>query len=168
MATRRGDAAEPEAAILRGAASRPGAGALTTALTAIDRLIGHIGWSPLVTVVMTCEMLFDFANIPARERDKLLLSTVIPRPVAWIVSLGLDGQLNAAPFSFFNAFAVDPPVIGIGIGSHDPARPKDTRRNISETKQFVVNLVSEDMARAMNITAIDFETGVSEISEAGL
>jgi flavin reductase (DIM6/NTAB) family NADH-FMN oxidoreductase RutF len=69
---------------------------------------------------MTSEMLFDFANIPARERDKLLLSTVIPRPIAWIVSLGLDGQLNAAPFSFFNAFAVGPPVIGIGIGSPIP------------------------------------------------
>jgi len=117
---------------------------------------------------MTCEMLFDFATIPARERDKLLLSTVIPRPIAWIVSLGLDGQLNAAPFSFFNAFAVDPPVVGIGIGSHDAARPKDTRLNIRDTKQFVVNLVSEEMAQAMNITAIDFEPDVSEISEAGL
>jgi flavin reductase (DIM6/NTAB) family NADH-FMN oxidoreductase RutF len=111
------------------------------------------------------DRLFDFAIIPAREQYKLLLSTVVPRPIAWIVSLDPDGQLNAAPFSFFNAFAADPPVVGVGIGSHNPERPKDTRRNIRETGQFVINLVCEEMARAMNITAIDFEPGVSELSE---
>jgi flavin reductase (DIM6/NTAB) family NADH-FMN oxidoreductase RutF len=113
-------------------------------------------------------MLFDFATLPAKERYKLLVSTVVPRPIAWIVSQDLNGQLNAAPFSFFNAFAGDPPVVGIGIGSHDPGRPKDTRRNIRDTKQFVVNLVSEENAEAMNVTAIEFEPGVSELLEAGL
>jgi len=113
-------------------------------------------------------MLFDFATIPARERYKLLVSTVVPRPIAWIVSQDLKGQLNAAPFSFFNAFAGDPPVVGIGIGSHGPGRPKDTRRNIRDTKQFVVNVVSEETAEAMNITAIEFESGVNELLEAGL
>jgi flavin reductase (DIM6/NTAB) family NADH-FMN oxidoreductase RutF len=113
-------------------------------------------------------MLFDFAAIAPRERYKLLVSTIVPRPIAWIVSQDLHGQLNAAPFSFFNAFAGDPPVVGIGIGSHDPGRPKDTRRNIRETGQFVVNLVSEEAAEVMNITAIEFERGISEPSEAGL
>jgi flavin reductase (DIM6/NTAB) family NADH-FMN oxidoreductase RutF len=113
-------------------------------------------------------MLFDFATIPARERYKLLVSTIVPRPIAWIVSQDLNGQLNAAPFSFFNAFAGDPPVVGIGIGSHDRGRPKDTRRNIRDTKQFVVNLVSEESGEAMNITAIEFEPGVSELDQAGL
>ncbi len=113
-------------------------------------------------------MLFDFATIAARERYKLLVSTVVPRPIAWIVSQDLNGQLNAAPFSFFNAFAGDPPVVGIGIGSHDHVRPKDTRRNIRDTKQFVVNLVSEETAVAMNITAIEFEAGISELAQAGL
>jgi flavin reductase (DIM6/NTAB) family NADH-FMN oxidoreductase RutF len=113
-------------------------------------------------------MLFDFATISARERYKLLVSTIVPRPIAWIVSQDLHGHLNAAPFSFFNAFAGDPPVVGIGIGSHDPGRPKDTRHNIRETGQFVVNLVSEEAAEVMNITAIEFERGVSEPSEAGL
>src|SRR5271169_3229669 len=107
-------------------------------------------------------MLFDFATIAARERYKLLLSTVVPRPIAWIVSQDLNGQLNAAPFSFFNAFAGDPPVVGIGIGSHDHVQPKDTRRNIRDTGQFVVNLVSEEARERMNITAIDFESEVSE------
>ena len=113
-------------------------------------------------------MLFDFATLSARERYKLLVSTIVPRPIAWIVSQDLHGHLNAAPFSFFNAFAGDPPVVGIGIGSHDPGRPKDTRHNIRETGQFVVNLVSEEAAEVMNITAIEFERGVSEPHEAGL
>ena len=113
-------------------------------------------------------MLFDFGKIPPREGYKLLVSTVTPRPIAWISSQNAEGQLNAAPFSFFNVFAGDPPVVGIGIGSHEPGRAKDTRRNIRETKEFVVNLVSEDTAEAMNITAIEFEPGVNEIAEAEL
>jgi flavin reductase (DIM6/NTAB) family NADH-FMN oxidoreductase RutF len=111
-------------------------------------------------------MLFDFGKIPPREGYKLLVSTVTPRPIAWITSLNAAGQLNAAPFSFFNVFAGDPPVVGIGIGSHQPGRAKDTRRNIRETKEFVVNLVSEDTAGAMNVTAIEFEPEVNEIPEA--
>ncbi|MGE5205462.1 MAG: flavin reductase family protein [Chlamydiota bacterium] len=113
-------------------------------------------------------MLFDFASISAKERYKLLVSTIVPRPIAWVVSLDRDGRANAAPFSFFNAFAGDPPVVGIGVGQHDPGRPKDTRRNIAETRQFVVNLVSEEVAEKMNITAIEFEAGVDELSQAGL
>lgn len=114
------------------------------------------------------DKLFDFAVVPAKDRYKLLVSTVVPRPIAWVVTLDRDGQLNAAPFSFFNAFSSDPPVVGIGVGSHDPGRPKDTRRNIQDTKQFVVNLVSEEMAQAMNITSIGFGPEVNELAEAGL
>lgn len=113
-------------------------------------------------------MLFDFATISARERYKLLVSTVVPRPIAWIVSQDARGQLNAAPFSFFNALSGDPPVVGMGIGSHGPGRPKDTRNNIRETSEFVVNLVSEEAAEVMNITAIEFEREISEPHEAGL
>ncbi len=113
-------------------------------------------------------MLFDFATIDARERYKLMVSTIVPRPIAWVVTQDLHGQLNAAPFSFFNALAGNPPVVGIGIGSHDPGRPKDTRRNIHDTGQFVVNLVSEEVRERMNITAIEFGRGVSEPREAGL
>jgi flavin reductase (DIM6/NTAB) family NADH-FMN oxidoreductase RutF len=116
----------------------------------------------------TGHMLFDFAAISPGGRHKLLVSTVAPRPIAWVVSQGLNGQLNAAPFSFFNAFSGDPPVVGIGISSHEPGRPKDTRRNIIQTREFVVNLVSEEAATAMNITAIEFEPGINELAEAQL
>jgi flavin reductase (DIM6/NTAB) family NADH-FMN oxidoreductase RutF len=113
-------------------------------------------------------VLFDFAALPPRECYKLMVSTITPRPIAWVVSQNRQGRLNAAPFSFFNAFAGDPPVIGIGISSHEPGRPKDTRRNIRETREFVVNLVSEDCAELMNITAIEFEPEVNELVEAQL
>jgi flavin reductase (DIM6/NTAB) family NADH-FMN oxidoreductase RutF len=113
-------------------------------------------------------VLFDFTEMSARDCYKLLVATITPRPIAWIVSRNSNGQLNAAPFSFFNAFSGDPPVVGIGIGSHEPGRPKDTRRNISETREFVVNLVSEAAAMAMNVTAIEFEPGVNELAQAQL
>jgi flavin reductase (DIM6/NTAB) family NADH-FMN oxidoreductase RutF len=113
-------------------------------------------------------MLFDFTEIPPQECYKLLVSTVTPRPIAWVVSQNASGRVNAAPFSFFNAFSGNPPVIGIGIGSHNPPTPKDTRANIRETGQFVVNLVSEANAEAMNLTAIEFEPGVNEMEKAGL
>ncbi len=113
-------------------------------------------------------MLFDFAEIPGKECYKLLVSTVTPRPIAWVVSQDAQGQVNAGAFSFFNAFSGEPPVIGIGIGSHKPGQPKDTRANIRETGQFVVNLVSEQNAAKMNITAIDFEHEVNEVEQAGL
>jgi flavin reductase (DIM6/NTAB) family NADH-FMN oxidoreductase RutF len=97
-----------------------------------------------------------------------MVSTVVPRPIAWIVTLDRDGRSNAAPFSFFNAFSTDPPIVGVGIGSYDPIRSKDTRCNIQDTKEFVINLVSEEMAEAMNVTAINFKPGVSELAEAEL
>lgn len=113
-------------------------------------------------------MLFDFANIPPKECYKLLVSTITPRPIAWVVSQDAKGVINAAPFSFFNAFAGDPPVVGIGIGSRRPGQAKDSRANIRETGQFVVNLVAEENAEQMNITAIDFDPGVDELAMAGL
>ena len=113
-------------------------------------------------------MLFDFADLAANARYKLLTSTITPRPIAWVVSQDRNGAINAAPFSCFNAFAGDPPVVGIGIGSHKPGQPKDSRANIREARQFVVNLVSEEIAQAMNITSIDFEPGVNELTQAGL
>ncbi len=113
-------------------------------------------------------MLFNFEELPPRECYKLLVSTVTPRPIAWVVSLDANGTLNAAPFSFFNAFSGDPPVVGIGVGSHKPPEPKDTRANIRETGEFVVNLVSEETAAAMNITAIEFNRGVNELGKTKL
>ena len=113
-------------------------------------------------------MLFDFDMISAQDRYKLLVSTVGPRPIAWAVTQDAKGLVNAAPFSFFNCVSGDPPLVIIGIGGRKPGDAKDTGNNIRETGQFVVNLVSDANAQAMNITAIDFPPGVDEIREAGL
>lgn len=113
-------------------------------------------------------MLFDFATLPAQDRYKLLVATVTPRPIAWVVTQNAAGRLNAAPFSFFNVFSADPPVLVIGIGGRHPGDAKDTGANIRATGQFVVNLVSRANAEAMNITGIDFPPDVDELHEAGL
>ena len=113
-------------------------------------------------------MLFDFNEIPPKECYKLLVSTVTPRPIAWVVTQDANGVLNAGAFSFFNAFSGNPPVVAVGMASYKPERPKDSRVNIRETGQFVVNLVSEENAEQMNITAIEFDYGVDELAQAGL
>jgi flavin reductase (DIM6/NTAB) family NADH-FMN oxidoreductase RutF len=113
-------------------------------------------------------MLFDFAELSAQARYKLLASTVTPRPIAWVVSQDAAGRVNAAPFSFFNVLAGDPPTVGISIGSRAPGQPKDTLANIRETGEFVVNLVSRDNAEAMNKTATEFPPGVDELTAVGL
>ena len=113
-------------------------------------------------------MLFDLAGLDAQNAYKLLVSTVVPRPIAWITTQDLDGSVNAAPFSFFNAVSGDPPVVAIGIGGRAPGDVKDTGGNIRRTGQFVVNMVSDALAEKMNITAIDFDKTVNELTEAGL
>ena len=102
-------------------------------------------------------MLFDFTTLPPADRYKLLASTIVPRPIAWVVSLNPQGRLNAAPYSFFNVFCEDPPLVGIGIGGVTGAQPKDTAANIRATGEFVVNLVPAALMEAMHVTAIDFE-----------
>jgi len=113
-------------------------------------------------------MLFDFRDIPGKECYKLLVSTVTPRPIAWVVTQDANGLRNAGAFSFFNVFSGDPAVVVIGMGSYNPARPKDSRANIRDTGQFVVNLVSEENAEQMNITAIEFDREIDELEQAGL
>jgi flavin reductase (DIM6/NTAB) family NADH-FMN oxidoreductase RutF len=113
-------------------------------------------------------MLFDFATLPAQDRYKLMVSTIVPRPIAWVVTQDKAGRVNAAPYSFFNAFANDPPIVIIGIGERPDGDEKDTASNIRTTGQFVVNLVAADNAQAMNITAIDFPHEVDELHQAGL
>jgi flavin reductase (DIM6/NTAB) family NADH-FMN oxidoreductase RutF len=98
----------------------------------------------------------------------LLVSLVTPRPIAWITSLGADGVVNAAPFSFFNVLGSSPPIVGVCPGDRADGGPKDTARNIRQSHEFVVNLVDEGLAEAMNLTAASLPYGVSELSGSGL
>jgi flavin reductase (DIM6/NTAB) family NADH-FMN oxidoreductase RutF len=113
-------------------------------------------------------MLFDVASLAPGLPYKLLTATIVPRPIAWITTLDADGTVNAAPFSFFNAVSGAPPVVVIGVGDRTPGDPKDTGKNIAARGEFVVNLVDSDLAGAMNVTAIDFPYGVSEMEQAQL
>jgi len=111
---------------------------------------------------------FDFEKMSGLERYRLLLATVLPRPIAWVTTRDVADAINAAPFSFFNVFGSDPATVGIGIGSKGPAEPKDTRANIRANEQFVVNLVPFALAEQMRVTSIAFPRGVEEPKEAGL
>ncbi len=112
-------------------------------------------------------MLFDLAAITPDDGYKLAVSTIAPRPIAWVTSIDAAGVVNAAPFSFFNVVASAPLIVAVGIGPKR-AGPKDTAANIQQTGEFVVNLVSEEVAGHMNITAIDFPAGHDELAEAQL
>ncbi|MEP3350384.1 MAG: flavin reductase family protein [Marinomonas sp.] len=110
----------------------------------------------------------DFKTITAQERYKILAGSVVPRPIALITSINNKGELNAAPFSFFNALSANPPLIGFGIQRMPDGQPKDTYKNIIESKEFTVNIVSDALVEAMNICAVQFESNVDEASMAGL
>jgi flavin reductase (DIM6/NTAB) family NADH-FMN oxidoreductase RutF len=113
-------------------------------------------------------MEFDLAKLEPRDRYKLLGGLVVPRPIALVTSRSAGGQDNAAPFSFFNVLAEEPPIVVLGIGVAASGGAKDTTNNIRDTGEFVVNLVDEPIAEAMNLCAIDFPPEVSEIEVAGL
>jgi len=114
-------------------------------------------------------MNFDLEKDPAHIAYKLLVGLVAPRPIALITSLDEDGRLNAAPFSAYNYLCTDPPIIGVGVTNKpgQPFVPKDTARNIRRTGEFVVNVVTDDIAEKMNICAIDFPHDMSEVDLAG-
>lgn len=113
-------------------------------------------------------MEFDFAKLNAKDKYKLLTSTVIPRPIALVSTIDDEGRVNAAPYSFFNMVSEDPPTCVLGVQRRPDGRPKDTAHLIREQGEFVVNMVDMDLAEAMNITAINFEPGVNEVEMARL
>ncbi len=113
-------------------------------------------------------MEFDLQGADKSRAYQLLASVVVPRPIALVTTLGEDGLVNAAPFSFFNLMGGDPPAVALNIALRDASVHKDSLGNIEAAGEFVVNLVSEALASSMNICAIDFPPGVSEPTEAGL
>ncbi|MET3107803.1 flavin reductase (DIM6/NTAB) family NADH-FMN oxidoreductase RutF [Oxalobacteraceae bacterium GrIS 2.11] len=113
-------------------------------------------------------MQIDPANNSAADNYKLLTNLVIPRPIAWITSQNQEGLVNLAPFSFFNAVGADPLYLIVSVGHNDAGELKDTAKNILAKREFVVNLVTEDLFDAMNISAADFPADQSELAAAQL
>lgn len=98
----------------------------------------------------------------------ILASLVTPRPIALVTTISPDGKVNAAPFSFFNVLGANPPIVAFAPGDRDDGTPKDTALNIRATHEFVVNLVDEKIAQAMNLCAASLPYGESELAHAGL
>jgi flavin reductase (DIM6/NTAB) family NADH-FMN oxidoreductase RutF len=116
-------------------------------------------------------------EIPHSELYGILLNSVAPRPIAWVSTLSASGQPNLAPFSFFNAVCVDPPLLAFAPGLRQPRQadtphgqsrgiPKDTLRNVRETKEFVVNVVTYELLQAMNVTSGEYDPSVNEFELA--
>lgn len=112
-------------------------------------------------------MIIDPSAIDARLRYRLLISSVAPRPIAWISTRGRDGSINLAPFSFFQALSGTPPLVMVSIGQRKGA-PKDTLRNIQDTGEFVINTITEALAPRMNLTSGEYGPEVDEFALAGL
>jgi flavin reductase (DIM6/NTAB) family NADH-FMN oxidoreductase RutF len=111
---------------------------------------------------------FDFRTLSARDRYKLLIGTVTPRPIALVTTVDLEGRINAAPFSFFNCLSADPPILALGVENHPDMSFKDTALNIRLTEVFTVNIVSHAIAEAMHICAVPFTPERDELKAAGL
>jgi len=113
-------------------------------------------------------MELDLEHKLADRAYAILASLVTPRPIAFVTTVSPDGMMNAAPFSFFNLLGADPPILAIAPGDRDDGTPKDTARNIRLTHEFVVNLVDESIAEAMNKCAASLPYGQNELDTAGL
>jgi flavin reductase (DIM6/NTAB) family NADH-FMN oxidoreductase RutF len=110
----------------------------------------------------------SFPDLSPHDRYKLLCGVVVPRPIALVTTLDQNGVVNAAPFSFFNVFSEDPPLVVLGLQHKADHDPKDTTRNIHRDGEFVVHMVDEALAKAMNDCAVDFPAGSSETAAVGL
>ena len=107
-------------------------------------------------------MEFDFSTMAPSQCYKLLVSVVVPRPIALVTSLNEAGVVNAAPFSFFNLMGDDPPILILSIERKPGGAAKDTAHNIALQREFVVNLVDEATAERMHACSRDFPSDESE------
>jgi flavin reductase (DIM6/NTAB) family NADH-FMN oxidoreductase RutF len=113
-------------------------------------------------------MNLDLNTADKKERYKLLMSSILPRPIALVTTQDDQGIVNAAPFSFFNIMASTPAIVVLGIDSKSPGIPKDTVRNMQLTKEFVINMVSEDIVEKMSLCSTPLPAGEDELKFSGL
>lgn len=113
-------------------------------------------------------MQLDFTTLSPLDAYRWLASTVTPRPIAWVSSQAADGTQNLAPFSFFQVISDEPPTLMVNTSIRDDGSVKDTLRNVRDTGQLVIHLVSAAQAEAMNTTAAWLPHGVSEIDTLGI
>ena len=113
-------------------------------------------------------MKIDPVGLDSREIHELMVGCVVPRPIAFVSMIGEDGVYNVAPFSFFTLLSMHPTVVGFAIGRKRGGSKKDTLVNIEFSRDYVINVVSEAIAPAMNQASGDYPSHVDEFKEAGL
>jgi flavin reductase (DIM6/NTAB) family NADH-FMN oxidoreductase RutF len=113
-------------------------------------------------------MQLNLSELSPGKRYHILSSLVVPRPIAWVTTLNEDGSVNAAPFSYFQLMGDDPPLAVLGIGKRLDGEAKDSFRNIRRSGEYVINIVTEENAELMNLSATDFPVGMSEVTALGL
>jgi flavin reductase (DIM6/NTAB) family NADH-FMN oxidoreductase RutF len=111
-------------------------------------------------------VILDPASIPASAAYKILIGSIVPRPIGFVSTISADGVFNLAPFSFFNAMCGEPPVVGFCPGNRTP--PLDTLANVRVTGEFVVNIATEDIVGAMNLASGAYAPTVDEFRISGL
>lgn len=115
-------------------------------------------------------MIINPSELDTHSVYKLLIGAVVPRPIAWVSSRSRDGVLNLAPFSFFTVASREPPMLAISIGPRTGGEDfaKDTLTNVRETQEFVINVVSVELANAMHESSINYPPEVDEFTRAGV
>jgi flavin reductase (DIM6/NTAB) family NADH-FMN oxidoreductase RutF len=113
-------------------------------------------------------VLIDVAKANFLDVYHLLVGIVSPRPIAWVTTIDLEGRVNLAPFSFFNAFGANPPVVVFSPTLRRDGTKKDTLRNVEATGEFVLNAAVESLAEKMNLCSKELPYGQSEMELAGL
>ncbi|MFH1002722.1 MAG: flavin reductase family protein [Chloroflexota bacterium] len=113
-------------------------------------------------------MEIDPRELEYRDAYRLFTSTIVPRPIAFVATIGENGIYNLAPISVFSSMGVKPPLVHINIGRKRDGRKKDTLVNIEFTKDFVINVVNESLAEAMNQSSAEYPSDVDEFQEVGL
>lgn len=112
-------------------------------------------------------MLIHSDRLNEDQLHDLLKSCVVPRPIAWISTIGSNGLANVAPFSCFTFVSSNPPYLAVSVASKRGMK-KGTLANIERTKDFVVNVVHEDLVTAVNLSAAEFPPGVSKVEASGV
>lgn len=113
-------------------------------------------------------MRLDFANLAPREAYGWMISTILPRPIAWVSTISAEGKTNLAPFSFFQGVTANPPTLMFVPVNNRQGGKKDTVRNIEAVPEFVINLVPHRLAEQMNATSATVPYGESEFEKFGI
>ena len=113
-------------------------------------------------------MKIDPMNLTQQDSAHLLTDIIVPRPIAWVSTVDERGVFNLAPFSAYGMISARPMVVGFSVSSRRDGQKKDTLRNVESSREFVINVVTEDLAEAMNITSTPYPRDVSEFEKAGL